>query len=525
MKVPPSVKATIDSLFKDVIRAKVYDVAIETPLQYAKFASKRLQNRVFLKREDLQPVFSFKLRGAYNKIANLTMDQKKKGIVACSAGNHAQGVAMSARSLDIPATIVMPKTTPKIKVASVERLGGTVLLDGDNYTEAYERALTIVKNESKALVHPFDDPLVIAGQGTIAMEIIKQFKGESIDAVFVCCGGGGMLSGISAFMKTVFPNTKIIGVEAADAAGMTRSIEAGEVVSLDHVGIFADGAAVKRVGDLTFDICNELVDEMVTVDSDEICQAIRDTYYDTRAIMEPAGALAMAGANKWVRENKISAQNLAVVCSGANMDFNQLRFISDRAESSEKLIAIQIPEQPGAFKQLYYDLAYSNIKNTPRSITEFSYRYAARAKAYIILSFGITGPEDASTVLRLLKIKGYEIFDLEGNEMAKLHARYLGGGRASLDDEVLYRFAFPERPGALEDFLNFVSDEQRAVPYNVTMFHYRNRGSLENSVLVGMQIAKTDKKDLEHFLDQLGFDYFDETRNLVYNQFLCENGI
>ncbi|GAB5373005.1 hypothetical protein AAMO2058_001712800 [Amorphochlora amoebiformis] len=427
MKVPPSVKATIDSLFKDVIRAKVYDVAIETPLQYAKFASKRLQNRVFLKREDLQPVFSFKLRGAYNKIANLTMDQKKKGIVACSAGNHAQGVAMSARSLDIPATIVMPKTTPKIKVASVERLGGTVLLDGDNYTEAYERALTIVKNESKALVHPFDDPLVIAGQGTIAMEIIKQ--------------------------------------------------------------------------------------------------AIRDTYYDTRAIMEPAGALAMAGANKWVRENKISAQNLAVVCSGANMDFNQLRFISDRAESSEKLIAIQIPEQPGAFKQLYYDLAYSNIKNTPRSITEFSYRYAARAKAYIILSFGITGPEDASTVLRLLKINGYEIFDLEGNEMAKLHARYLGGGRASLDDEVLYRFAFPERPGALEDFLNFVSDEQRAVPYNVTMFHYRNRGSLENSVLVGMQIAKTDKKDLEHFLDQLGFDYFDETRNLVYNQFLCENGI
>eukprot|EP00466_Bigelowiella_natans_P001395 jgi/Bigna1/58043/fgenesh1_pm.49_\ len=478
-----SAKSSVQNLFREIVRAKVYDVCKETPLEYAKFASERLRNNIYLKREDLQPVFSFKLRGAYNKIVNLSAEQKKRGIVACSAGNHAQGVAMSATKLNIPSTIVMPRTTPKIKVNCVCRgLGGE---HGDNYTEAYERALSVQKSEGKTLVHPFDDPLVIAGQGTIAMEIIKQINADMLDAVFVCCGGGGMLAGIATFLKTVHPHVKVIGVEAADAAGMTRSIEENEVVTLDHVGIFADGAAVKRIGDLTFELCKDLVDEMVLVDSDEICQAIRDAYYDTRTILEPAGALGMAG--------------------GANMDFNQLRFISDRAEKSEKLVAIKIPEIPGAFKQLYYDLAYCNVKNTPRSITEFSYRFSDDSSAYIILSF---------------------VQDLGDNEMAKQHARYLGGGRATLDDEVLYRFEFPERPGALEVVLTryYESISDRAVPYNVTMFHYRNRGSLENSVLVGMQISRENKEGLEAFLDQLGFTYFEETDNLVYKQFLCHAG-
>mmetsp|Transcript_34398 Transcript_34398/g.58269 ORF Transcript_34398/g.58269 Transcript_34398/m.58269 type:complete len:337 (-) Transcript_34398:689-1699(-) len=329
-------KSSVQNLFREIVRAKVYDVCKETPLEYAKFASERLRNNIYLKREDLQPVFSFKLRGAYNKIVNLSAEQKKRGIVACSAGNHAQGVAMSATKLNIPSTIVMPRTTPKIKIASVEGLGGNVVLDGDNYTEAYERALSVQKSEGKTLVHPFDDPLVIAGQGTIAMEIIKQINADMLDAVFVCCGGGGMLAGIATFLKTVHPHVKVIGVEAADAAGMTRSIEENEVVTLDHVGIFADGAAVKRIGDLTFELCKDLVDEMVLVDSDEICQAIRDAYYDTRTILEPAGALGMAGVTKFVRTSTASAQNYAVICSGANMDFNQLRFISDRAEKKAK---------------------------------------------------------------------------------------------------------------------------------------------------------------------------------------------
>lgn len=503
-----------------VLTSQVYDVAHETPLQFAATLSALMDNNVFLKREDTQPVFSFKIRGAYNKIANLSPSLRSKGVVTCSAGNHAQGVALSANKLEIQATIVMPLATPSIKVNAVKRFGGkygNVFLHGQNYDEAATEAKRLVIEKGLTMVHPFDDPDVIAGQGTIGMEIIKALNAKQLDAIFVCVGGGGLLAGVAAYVKAIRPGVKVFGVEADDAAGMTAALAAGKVITLAQVGLFADGAAVRTVGTETFNVCNQLVDEMITVETDEICAAIKHGFNDTRCVMEPAGALAIAGMIKYIQKHSWVGKTCVAITSGANIDFDRLRFVSERADSSETLMAITIPERPGSFRELYA-LLY------PRNVTEFSYRHSGDKshEANIIVSFqakaGSQIVDDRKILSGLFVEKGYKVVDLSNNEMAKAHARHLSGGRANMQHEVLYRFEFPEAPGALNKFLHTLNHHNQG--WNISLWHYRNCGHDVGRVLVGLLVQPEQRESLKSFLNNLGYAYYEETGNTAYMQFL-----
>jgi len=494
-----------------ILNARVYDVAIETPLERAPNLSARSGNHLFLKREDMQPVFSFKLRGAYNKIAHLSPQQRKRGVICASAGNHAQGVALSAQKLDIRAVIVMPTTTPQIKIDAVRKLGGEVVLHGEAYDAAYAHALTLEKKEKLAFVHPFDDPDVIAGQGTIGMEILRQHP-DPIDAVFCCVGGGGLIAGVAAYIKRLRPETKIIGVEAADADAMTQSLAAGKRIKLEQVGLFADGAAVKLVGEETFRLCKDTVDEMVLVNTDAICAAIKDVFEDTRSILEPAGALAVAGAKAWAAKHKAKGKTLVAVASGANMNFDRLRFVAERAEVGEQreaVFAVTLPEKPGSYKQFV-----SLIGN--RNITEFNYRFHDAGAAHVFVGMQVANRAEATKLVSLLKKHGYATLDLTDDEMAKVHIRHLVGGHApQVANELLYRFEFPERPGALMHFLDKMS-----AGWNISLFHYRNHGADTGRVLVGMQVPRNEMKDFRTFLQNLGYPHWDESKNPAYRLFL-----
>ncbi len=497
---------------KKILKARVYDVARKTPLDYAPLLSARLNNHLYLKREDLQEVFSFKLRGAYNKMCLLDSDERRRGVVAASAGNHAQGVALSARRLGIKAVIVMPTTTPEIKVESVERRGAEVCLHGDTYDEAYLHARQLAGDKGMTLVHPYDDPDVIAGQGTIAMEILQQLQ-EDLYAIFVPVGGGGLIAGIAVYVKQLYPQIKVIGVEPDDAPCMHHALEAGERVELEQVGIFADGVAVRQAGEETFRVARECVDQVVLVSTDEICAAIKDIYDDTRSIVEPAGALAVAGAKKYLAGTELRDRLIVAVNSGANINFDRLRHVAERAELGEQreaLFAVIIPEEPGSFRKFCELIGR-------RSITEFNYRYADSKEAYIFVgieSFGSV--DDKLAMTHLLESNGYPVIDLSENEMAKLHIRYMVGGRApNSGNEIVYRFEFPERPGALLQFLNRMGKD-----WNISLFHYRNHGSAYGRVLVGMQVEDGKKEEFQEFLRDLGYRYWEETGNPAYRLFL-----
>ncbi len=502
-----------EEILKRVLRAPVYDVAKETPLEQAPLLSKRLQNKLFFKREDLQPVFSFKLRGAYNRMAQLSDEEKAAGVIAASAGNHAQGVALSAARLGVEATIVMPETTPPIKVNSVRALGGNVVLVGDSYDQASTHAKQLVEEKGLTYIHPYDDLDVIAGQGTVALEMLRQTR-EPLDVIFVCVGGGGLIAGIAAVMKQVSPNTRIIGVEPEDAACMTEALKANERVVLDQVGIFADGVAVAQVGEIPFRIAQTCVDEMITVKTDEICAAIKDIFEDTRAIAEPAGALAVAGAKKFVEQYGVSGLNMAVTISGANMNFDRLRHVSERTEIGEKreaIFAVTIDERPGSFKE------FCEILGARRSITEFNYRYSDDNRAIVFVGVRTEGGfAERDSIVHHLTAKGYAVEDMSDNEMAKLHLRHMVGGHANgVEDETLYRFQFPERPGALLNFLVNMSEE-----WNISLFHYRNHGAAYGRVLVGVQVPPQDHAKFENYLDTLGYSYECEQDNPGYKLFL-----
>jgi threonine dehydratase len=495
-----------------ILKARVYDVAIESPLDEAARLSRRLGNRVLLKREDLQPVFSFKLRGAYNRIAQLAETAAKRGVVCASAGNHAQGVALAAQRRGIPAVIVMPQTTPQIKVQAVASLGGEVLLHGDDYDSAFERALVLARERNLIFVHPFDDPDVIAGQGTIGVEILRQ-TGGNLDAIFVPVGGGGLISGIAVYVKYLYPNIRIIGVEPEDAASMYESLRAGRRVTLDRVGIFADGVAVKRVGEETFSLCREHVDEILLLDTDEICAAIQDVFEDTRSIVEPAGALAVAGIKKYVAREGWKDKRLVAINSGANMNFDRLRHVAERADlggEREALLAVVIPEQPGSFLRFVEKLGR-------RSVTEFNYRYESSQEAHIFVSFGLShGRHEKDQVVAELRGDGFTVTDMTDNEMAKLHVRYMVGGRGrGIAHEVLYRFEFPERPGALLRFLQAIGSR-----WNISLFHYRNHGSDYGRVLAGIQVPPAERPDFLQHLNELHYAYAEETQNPAYRMFL-----
>jgi len=501
-----------------VLNAKVYDVARQTDLHHAPRLSQVTNNRVLLKREDQQSIYSFKIRGAYNKMVHLTDEEKQRGVCTTSAGNHAQGVAFSASALGLSAKIFMPKVTPRIKVEAVQALlneQSEVILTGNVYDEAYAATLACIETEGRTLVHPFNDPLVIAGQGTIGQEILAQSTRENIDAVFCCVGGGGLLAGVGVFLKAVKPSIRVIGVEAEDSAAMTRSLEAGEIVELPSVGLFADGAAVRRVGEETFRLCEAFCDEMITVSTDEICGAIKASFIDTRVVLEPAGALAAAGLKKYAEKTGISGQTLVAVTSGANMDFDRLRFVSERADTSESLIAIWIPEKPGSFLRLY-ECIY------PRNVTEFSYRISGDP-ASIFLSFQASCTEDRKDVLERLTQSGFRPLDLSSSDLAKTHGRHLVGGRAPASltmDEALFQFEFPETPGALLRFLNNLPQD-----LNVSLFHYRSHGADVARVLVAFQVPAKARPQLREYLEWLaskGFKWQEETSNDIYDRFLLE---
>jgi threonine dehydratase len=499
------------SYLERILKARVYDVAVETPLEAARALSKRLGNRLLIKREDLQPIFSFKLRGAYNKMASLPRARLAKGVIAASAGNHAQGVALAARRLRCRAVIVMPVTTPRIKVDAVAALGAEVVLHGDSYADAYKRSLYLKSKRGLAFVHPYDDPDVIAGQGTIGMEILRQQPG-ALDAVFVPVGGGGLIAGIAAYVKRVRPSVRIIGVEPVDADAMTRSLRLNKRVRLDQVGLFADGVAVKQVGRETFRLCRRLVDEMVRVDTDAMCAAIKDVFEDTRVVLEPAGALAIAGAKVWVEKRALRDKTLVAVASGANTNFDRLRFIAEEAELGEQreaVLAVTIPERPGSFKTFCATLGAKNI-------TEFNYRIADSPEAHIFVGIETGGRPETARIVRNLRRRGLTTVDLTGNEMAKWHVRHMVGGRAPFArNELLYRFEFPERPGALLRFLqNMRSD------WNISLFHYRNHGADYGRVLVGIQVPPREMPEFRRFLQKLGYPFAEETRNPAYRLFL-----
>jgi threonine dehydratase len=500
----------IDYLQK-ILTAKVYDVAVESPLDLAPTLSRRLGNRVLLKREDQQCVFSFKLRGAYNKMAHLSAAERARGVIAASAGNHAQGVALAAQRLGCQSTIVMPVTTPHIKVAAVEARGARVELHGDSYSDAYAHALALQKASRAVFVHPYDDPDVIAGQGTIGMEILRQQQGP-IDAIFVPVGGGGLIGGIASYVKRVRPEIRVIGVQPADSDAMARSLEAGRRVKLQHVGLFADGVAVKQVGAETFRLARKLVDEIVRVDTDATCAALKDVFEDTRSVLEPAGALAIAGLKAWVERHRTRERTYVAIPSGANMNFDRLRFVAERAELGEEreaILAVTIPERPGSFREFCAALG-------KRAITEFNYRYADPQAAHLFVGLEVANRHETERLLADLRRRKIDAHDLTGNEMAKLHVRHLVGGHApTAKNEILYRFEFPERPGALMQFLDSMSRG-----WNISLFHYRNHGADYGRVLVGMQVPPSDKGEFASFLARLGYDCVDETANPAYRMFL-----
>ncbi|MDB5047369.1 MAG: PLP-dependent threonine dehydratase [Fibrobacteres bacterium] len=503
-------KTPIDYLRK-ILTANVYDVAVETPLDPAPNLSARILNRVLLKREDMQPVFSFKLRGAYNKMAGLSPAALKRGVICASAGNHAQGVALAAQKLGARAVIVMPTTTPLIKIDAVKRRGGEVVLFGDSYSEAHIHAVELEKTRKLTFVHPYDDPEVIAGQGTIGMEILRQHP-KPIHAIFCCVGGGGLLAGVAAYVKRVRPDIKVIGVEAVDADAMTRSLAAGKRITLKHVGLFADGAAVKQVGEETFRLCREYVDDMVLVDNDAICAAIKDVFEDTRSILEPAGALALAGAKAYAARHNLKEKTLVAIASGANMNFDRLRFVAERAEVGEQreaVLAVTIPEKPGSFKKFCTLLGRRNV-------TEFNYRFADSDQAHVFVGVGIHNRTEGLRLVETLRRHGLPCLDLTDDDMAKSHVRYMVGGHApQARNELLYRFIFPERPGALLNFLDTLRSD-----WNISLFHYRNHGADFGRVLVGMQVPPADRKAFLAFLGRLGYEYAEETGNPAYRMFL-----
>ncbi len=494
-----------------ILTARVYDVAIESPLELAPNLSARIGNRVLLKREDMQPVFSFKLRGAYNKMSGLSKDKLRRGVIAASAGNHAQGVALAAQKLKSHAVIVMPVTTPRIKIDAVVARGAEVVLIGDSYDEAYEHAKKLEKKRRLTFVHPYDDPEVIAGQGTIAMEILRQHP-EPIHAIFVAVGGGGLISGIAAYVKSLRPDILVIGVEPVDSDAMTRSLKEGRRVTLSHVGLFADGVAVKRVGEETFRLARQYVDDMILVDTDEICAAIKDVFEDNRSILEPAGALSLAGAKAYAEKTGLRNETFVAIACGANTNFDRLRFVAERAEVGEHreaILAVSIPEKPGSFKRFCATLG-------ARSITEFNYRIADPKEAHVFVGVQVHGIDETAKLVRMLGRHGLKTLDLSDNEMAKLHVRHLVGGHAAAaKDELLYRFEFPERPGALMKFLDNMRTD-----WNISLFHYRNHGADYGRVLVGMQVPKKEMPAFRRFLSALGYPYVDESRNPAYRLFL-----
>ena len=494
-----------------VLNAQVYDIAIESPLEIAPNLSTRTGNRILIKREDMQPVFSFKLRGAYNKISKLTSEQLKRGVICASAGNHAQGVALSAAKIGCRAVIVMPTTTPAIKVQAVKRRGGEVVLAGDSYDEAYAHALELEKAQGLTFVHPFDDPEVIAGQGTIGMEILRQHT-KPIHAVFCAIGGGGLAAGVGAYIKRLRPETKIIGVETHDADAMAKSLAAGQRVRLEQVGLFADGTAVKYVGEETFRVCQQVIDEVILVDTDAICAAIKDVFEDTRSILEPSGALAIAGAKAYAAKYGLKDETLVAVASGANTNFDRLRFVAERAEIGEQreaILAVTLPEKPGAYKQFVSLIGKHNI-------TEFNYRYNDKRDAHVFVGVQVASRAESLKLVEQLRKHDYATLDLTEDEMAKLHIRHLVGGHApQIDNEILYRFEFPERPGALMNFLNRMS-----AGWNISLFHYRNHGADYGRVLVGMQVPPAEMDEFREFLTKLGYAHWDETQNPAYRLFL-----
>lgn len=500
------------SYVERILKARVYDVAEETRLDFAPQLSRRLGNQVFLKREDLQPVFSFKVRGAHNRIFHLSEAERQRGVIAASAGNHGQGVALAAGRLGLRATIVMPRTTPTIKVDAVKNLGAKAVLHGDTYDEAYRHTQRLVEEKGLTLVHPYDDPLVIAGQGTVGMEILHQHANE-LQAIFVPVGGGGLIAGIGSYVKYVRPEIRVVGVEPVDAASMTEALRARRRIALKEVGLFADGVAVRQVGKETFRIARRVVDEMVLVSSDEICAAIKDVFDDTRNIVEPAGALALAGLKRYVETNRLEGVNLVAVNSGANMNFDRLRHVSERAELGEHreaLFAATIPERPGSFRRFCKALG-------PRMVTEFNYRYSDDTEAHVFVGIQLErGEEERNELFEQLHDQGYAVLDMSENEMAKLHIRHLVGGRApDVENERLFRFEFPERPGALLRFLNRMGRS-----WNISLFHYRNQGDAYGRVLAGLQVPRADQSRFRKFLDELGYTWREETGNPAYRLFL-----
>ncbi len=501
---------------KKILTARVYDVAQETPLELANTLSQRIDNRIYFKREDMQSVFSFKLRGAYNKMAHLTPAQLKRGVICASAGNHAQGVALGAARLGCRAVIVMPTTTPQVKIDAVKARGGEVVLFGDSFTDAYEHALTLEKKHKLTFVHPFDDPYVIAGQGTVGMEILRQHP-EPIHAIFVAIGGGGLIAGVASYVKAVRPDIKIIGVQTTDSDAMARSIKAGRRVALPDVGLFSDGTAVKLVGEETFRIARELVDEIIIVDTDAVCTAIKDIFQDTRSIVEPAGALAVAGAKAYVERARaskkpIKGQSLVTIACGANMNFDRLRFVAEMAdagEAREAVFAVTIPEERGSFRRFCETVG-------PRNVTEFNYRISDAKAAHVFVGIQVAAADEAGKIARNFEKAGFGVLDLTHDELAKVHIRHLVGGKSDLaSDELLYRFEFPERPGALMKFLSSMSPG-----WNISLFHYRNQGGDVGRILIGLQVPKKEMKQFRAFLAQLGYRHWDESRNPLYKLFL-----
>ena len=507
----PQRAASPASYLQRILNARVYDVAVESPLEPAVALSARLGNTVLMKREDAQPVFSFKLRGAYNKMAHLDAAQLKRGVICASAGNHAQGVALSARRLGCRALIVMPVTTPQLKIDAVEALGGEVVLHGDSYSDAYTHALALEQRRRLTFVHPFDDPDVIAGQGTIAMEILRQHQGP-IDAVFVAVGGGGLISGVASYIKAVRPGIKVIGVQTSDSDAMTRSVRAGKRVQLHDVGLFSDGTAVKLVGEETFRIARELADDFIIVDTDAVCAAIKDVFQDTRGVLEPAGALGIAALKQYVERHRVKGQTLVAINSGANMNFDRLRFVAERAEVGEEreaLFAVSIPEERGSFKRFCEVIG-------PRSVTEFNYRISDAAVAHVFVGLSTKKRSESAKIAADFRRHGFETVDLTDDELAKQHIRHMVGGRSELArDERLYSFAFPERPGALMKFLSAMHPE-----WNISLFHYRNQGADHGRILVGLQVPRRDRAALRAFLADLDYPCVDETENPVYRLFL-----
>ena len=500
---------------RKILTAKVYDVARETELQLAPQLTSRLKNKVLLKREDNQPVFSFKLRGAYNKMAHLSKIELQRGVITASAGNHAQGVALSAAKLGCKAIIVMPTTTPQLKIDAVRDRGGNsveVVLFGDSYSDAYQHALALEKKHKLTFVHPFDDPDVIAGQGTIAMEILQQHQ-EPIDAIFLAIGGGGLIAGVGAYIKSIRPDIKVIGVQTVDSDAMKKSLEAKRRVELKEVGLFSDGTAVKMVGKETFRLCQEVVDEIIIVDTDAICAAINDVFTDTRSILEPAGALALAGLKAYVEREKCKDQTLIAVACGANINFNRLRFVAERAEvgeAKEAVFAVTIPEERGSFKRFCELLG-------ERNVTEFNYRIADASKAHIFVGIATQKASDSLQIAKSFTKSGFNTIDLTHDELAKSHLRHMVGGHSHLaKDELLYRFEFPEKPGALMKFLTSMAPN-----WNISLFHYRNHGADYGRILVGIQVPSNEKKDLKKFLAGLGYPHWDESSNPAYKLFLA----